>query len=189
MGRFIEEGKVRAAGVSNFDVRELEAYEAIRHIDSLQPPFSLIRRAAADEIAWCHAHDVGVLAYGPIAAGLLSDTFTAARAWALPDDDWRRADSEFQGDQLTRNLELRDALAPLARALGITTAALAIAWLLAWPGVTAAVAGARHPDQVDGWADGARVRLAREEFDTITGAIERTRAGTGPVQSVDSGRS
>ena len=188
MGRFIEEGKVRAAGVSNFDVRELAAYEAIRHIDSLQPPFSLIRRTAADEVAWCSAHDVGVLAYGPLAAGLLSDTFTAARASALPHDDWRSSDPEFQGARLARNLKLRDTLAPIARARETTTAAVAIAWLLAWPGVTAAAAGARHPDQVGGWEDAARLELSVLDLETITAAVERTGAGTGPVWAVNASR-
>src|ERR687884_148084 len=67
MARLIEEGKVRAAGVSNFDVGLLERCEAIRHVDSLQPPFSLIRReAAAHEIPWCAEHDTGIIVYSPM---------------------------------------------------------------------------------------------------------------------------
>jgi aryl-alcohol dehydrogenase-like predicted oxidoreductase len=182
MGRFIEEGKVRAAGVSNFEVRELEVYEAIRHIDSLQPPFSLVRRAAAEQIAWCRTHDIGVLAYGPMSAGLLSDKFSEARVATLPDDDWRRSDPEFQGERLRRNLDLRDALAALARRAGTSTAAIAIAWVLAWPGVSAAIAGARRPDQVGGWLDAARVQLSPDDLADVTAAIETTGAGSGPSE-------
>lgn len=183
MGRFIQEGKVRAAGVSNFEVHELESYEAIRHIDSLQPPFSLVHRDAAAQIAWCRAHGVGVLAYGPMAAGLLGETFTAARAATLPEGDWRRLDPEFQGDRLRRNLALRDALMPLARQHATSTEAIAIAWVLAWPGATAAIVGARRPEQIDGWLDAGQLELSPVELATIRAEVERTGAGTGPVNA------
>ncbi len=181
MGRFIDEGKVRAAGVSNFEVHELESYEAIRHIDSLQPPFSLVHRAAAEQIAWCRAHDVGVLAYGPMAAGLMTDMFTETRAATLPEDDWRHSDPEFQGDRLRRNLALRDALRLLARQRATSTAAIAISWVLGWPGVTAAIVGGRRPEQVDGWLGAAHIELSPAETAQVAAEIERTGAGTGPV--------
>src|SRR2546430_500798 len=97
MVRLVEEGKVRAAGVSNFDASLLERCEAIRHVDSLQPPFSLIRRDAAErEIPWCAEHDTGVIVYSPMQSGLLTDSFTAARVAALAPDDWRRRSPQFQ---------------------------------------------------------------------------------------------
>src|SRR6266540_1917059 len=188
MVRLVEEGKVRAAGVSNFDVALLERCEAIRHVDSLQPPFSLIRReAAAREIPWCAEHDAGVIAYSPMQAGLLTDGFTAARVAALAQDDWRRRAAEFQEPNLSRNLALRDALKPVARRHGATVSGVAVAWTLAWPGVTGAIVGGRSPAQVDGWIGAAALELTAADLDEIAAAISRTGAGAGPTRPLASG--
>ncbi|HMH83058.1 MAG TPA: aldo/keto reductase [Gemmatimonadales bacterium] len=188
MVRLVEEGKVRAAGVSNFDVALLERCEAIRHVDSLQPPFSLIRREAAErEIPWCAEHETGVIVYSPMQSGLLTDSFTAARVAALALDDWRRRGPEFQEPNLSRNLALRDALKPIARRHGTTVSAVAVAWTLAWPGVTGAIVGARTPAQVDGWVGAATLELTGADLDEIAGTITRTGAGTGPTRPATSG--
>jgi aryl-alcohol dehydrogenase-like predicted oxidoreductase len=183
MARLVEENKVRAAGVSNFDVGLLARCEATRHVDSLQPPLSLIRREAAErEIPWCAEHGTGVIVYSPMQSGLLTDGFTAERMAALPADDWRRKSPEFQQPRLGRNLALRDALKPIARRHGTTVSAVAVAWTLAWPGVTGAIVGARKPAQVDGWIDAATLVLTESDLDEIAAAIKRTGAGTGPVR-------
>jgi len=188
MVRLIEEGKVRAAGVSNFDVALLERCEAIRQVDSLQPPFSLIRRdVAAREIPWCAEHDIGMIVYSPMQTGLLTDSFTAARVAAMAQDDWRRHGPEFQEPNLSRNLALRDALRPIARRHGTTVSAVAVAWTLAWPGVTGAIVGARTPSQVDGWIGAATLELTAADLDEIAAAIARTGAGTGPTRPAASG--
>jgi aryl-alcohol dehydrogenase-like predicted oxidoreductase len=188
MVRLVEEGKVRAAGVSNFDVALLERCDAIRHVDSLQPPFSLIRRdVAAREIPWCAEHDTGVIVYSPMQTGLLTDSFTAARVAAMAQDDWRRHGPEFQEPNLSRNLALRDALRPIARRHGTTVSAVAVAWTLAWPGVTGAIVGARTPSQVDGWIGAATLELTAADLDEIAAAIARTGAGTGPTRPAASG--
>jgi aryl-alcohol dehydrogenase-like predicted oxidoreductase len=183
MVRLVEQGKVRAAGVSNFDVALLERCEAIRHVDSLQPPFSLIRREAAEaEIPWCADHGTGVIAYSPMQSGLLTDGFSAARVASLAADDWRRRSAEFQAPNLSRNLALRDALRPIAKRHGTTVSAVAVAWTLAWPGVSGAIVGARSPEQVDGWIQAARVALSPRDLDEIAAAIARTGAGAGPAR-------
>jgi aryl-alcohol dehydrogenase-like predicted oxidoreductase len=183
MVRLVQEGKVRAAGVSNFDVALLERCEALRHVDSLQPPFSLIRReAGAAEIPWCAEHDTGVIVYSPMQSGILTDRFSAARVERLPADDWRRRSEEFQSPNLEKNLALRDALRPVAERHGTTVAAVAVAWTLAWPGVSGAIVGARSPEQVDGWIGAASVELTLPDLDEIARAAERTGAGAGPVR-------
>jgi aryl-alcohol dehydrogenase-like predicted oxidoreductase len=183
MARLVEEGKVRASGVSNFDVALLERCHAIRHVDSLQPPFSLIRRdAAAREIPWCAEHETGVICYSPMQSGLLTDRFDAGRVAALADDDWRRRSAEFRPPRLERNLALRDALRPIARRHATTVSAVAVAWTLAWPGVTGAIVGARSARQVEGWIAAATLELSDEDLDEIAEALERIGAGSGPTR-------
>lgn len=175
------QGKVRAVGLSNHKAPQLEAAEQLGHVDTLQPPFSAIRREVAEaELPWCHAHETGVIVYSPMQSGLLTGRFTVERAQALPPDDWRSRDAEFTGDKLARNLDLADAMKPIAKRHDTSVAAIAVAWTLAWPGVTGAIVGARSPAQVDGWLDAATLKLTHADLDEIAAAIEGTGAGTGP---------
>jgi aryl-alcohol dehydrogenase-like predicted oxidoreductase len=168
LGRLMDEGKVRAAGVSNFTVELLERAEAVRHVDCVQPPFSLSRRdAGADVIPWAAAHGSGVIVYSPLQSGILTASFSAARAAALAPDDWRRRSANFQEPKLTANLALRDALVPLARQHATTVSAIAIAWATSFPGVTGAIVGARSPQQIDDWIDAAKLRLSPEEMASL----------------------
>jgi aryl-alcohol dehydrogenase-like predicted oxidoreductase len=178
MARLVEQGKVRAAGVSNFDVALLERCERIRHVDSLQPPFSLIRRGAGQrEIPWCAEHGTGVICYSPMQSGLLTDGFSVERVAALAEDDWRRRSPDFRPPLLQRNLALRDALRPIAERHGATVSAVAVAWTIAWPGVTGAIVGARSAAQVDGWIGAASLELSPADLEAIAAAVKRTGAG------------
>jgi aryl-alcohol dehydrogenase-like predicted oxidoreductase len=181
--KLVEQGKIRAAGVSNYTVPLLQKCEAMRHVDSLQPPFSLIRRdAAAAEIPWCAEHRSGVICYSPMQSGLLTDHFDEQRVIKLPADDWRRRAPFFRPPALQQNLALRDALGPIARRHGTTVSCVAIAWVLAWRGVSGAIVGARSPEQIDGWIGAANLSLTEADFSEIGAAIERTGAGTGPLR-------
>lgn len=177
-----DEGLYRAVGVSNFDVGELERCEALGHVDTLQPPFSAVdREAGAELLPWCAAHETGVIVYSPMHAGLLTGAFSAERVAALPDDDWRKHDDDFTVN-LSANLTVADAVAEVARRHGVSTAAAAAAWPLAWPGVTASIVGARSPAQVDGWAPAAALDYTADDLALVAAAIEAAGAGRGPTQ-------
>lgn len=176
-----KEGKVRAVGLSNHNCEQLELALKRGHVDTLQPPFSAIMRAAAAEIGWCRERGTGVIVYSPMQSGLLSGSFTVERARSLPKNDWRsHLNPEFAGERLERNLALAAALNPIAERRRTSVGAVAISWALAWPGITAAIVGARSPQQVDGWADAASLQLTPAEVEEVARAIDHTGAGTGP---------
>lgn len=181
MVRLIDEGKVRAGGLSNFDTAMLERCERIRHVDSLQPPFSLIRRqSAADLIPWCAAHRTGVIVYSPMLSGLLTDSFSRERVARFAEDDWRRKNPNFSEPNLSRNIALRDALKPIAQRHNTTVSVIAIAWTLSWPGVTGAIVGARSTAQVDGWIQAGTIQLTAGDLQEIARILRESGAGSGP---------
>jgi aryl-alcohol dehydrogenase-like predicted oxidoreductase len=183
MADLVAEGKVRWAGVSNFDVALMERCEPILHVDSLQPPFNAVQREVAAEIVpWCDENGTGVIAYSPMMSGLLTGRFSARRMERLDSSDWRHLFSEFQEPRLSRNLALQDALRPVAERHGTSVASVAVAWTLAWPGVTGAIVGARDAGQVDGWIDAHGVILTEADLDEIAAAIAATGAGQGPTR-------
>ncbi len=176
------EGKIRAAGLSNHRVVQLEAAERIGTVDAIQPPFNLIHRdAAADILPWAREHGAGVIVYSPMASGLLTGAFTAERAARLEPGDWRAGHPDFTEPALPANLALAQALRPVAERHGVTPAAVAVAWTLAFPGVTGAIVGARSPRQVDGWLAAGSLELKDDDLSDIAAAIRATGAGTGPA--------
>jgi aryl-alcohol dehydrogenase-like predicted oxidoreductase len=123
-----------------------------------------------------------VIVYSPLQAGLLSGAMTAQRVAAMPADDWRSRHAEFAGDRFDRNLDLARRLLPVARRHGTTQSAVAIAWTLAWPGVTGAIVGARRPEQLRDWIAAASLRLGDADLGELAAAITDTGAGTGPAR-------
>ena len=179
----VDEGKVRAIGVSNYDLELLERSEDVRHVDTYQPELNMLRRtAAADAIPWCTRHDTGVLVYSPMRSGLLTGHFSPERCAQLPADDWRGGDEDFREPALSRNLALVERLEAIAMEMGASLPALAVAWTLAWPGVTGAIVGARRPEQLDGWIDAATLELDDDALDAVASAIEECGAGAGPLR-------
>ena len=186
MADLVDEGKVGAIGASNFDVALLERCQAVRPVDTYQPELNLIaREAATTTIAWCRENGTAVIVYSPMRSGLLTGRFTAERSRNLPDDDWRATHPDFTEPGLHRNLRLVELLRPIAERLSCSLAELAVAWALAWPGVTGAIVGARSPEQVEGWIGAAGVRLGSADLDDVAAAIAASGAGSGPVRPGD----
>jgi aryl-alcohol dehydrogenase-like predicted oxidoreductase len=163
-----EEGKVRWIGVSNYGVKDLERASAIAKVTSLQPRYSLLHRdVEAEVLPWCEAHGVGVIAYSPMGAGMLTGAMTRERVAAFPPDDWRRRNPDFQEPRLARNLALQDLLGRIGARHGVSAAAVAVAWTLLHPAVTGAIVGARRPSHVDGFAKAADLKLSGAEVAEI----------------------
>jgi aryl-alcohol dehydrogenase-like predicted oxidoreductase len=156
-----QEGKVRHIGVSNFNVAQMKRARAIAPITSLQPRYSLLHREIEDEILpYCARQHIGVIAYSPMASGLLTGAMTRERIVGLPADDWRKRHPDFREPQLSRNLRLVRLLRAIARLHGRTPAEVAVAWVLHNPAVTGAIVGARRPGQVRGVLGAAELRLS-----------------------------
>ena len=144
------EGKIKYAGVSNFSVEQMERIMKIAQISSLQPPYSLSHPVTEKEIIpYCEKNNIGVIVYSPMASGLLSGKMTRERIEALPDDDWRKNSPQFKEPHLTKNMQIVEKLKEIGKKYNVEAGAAAIAWTLRLNGVTAAIAGARNPEQID----------------------------------------
>lgn len=162
------EGKVRWIGVSNFNVAQLQRAAAIAPIASLQPPYSLVNPAIESEILpYCAANDIGVIAYSPMASGLLTGTMTRERIANLPQDDWRRNNRNYQEPLLTRNLQLVDLLRDLGTPTGRSPGQIAVAWALRQPAVAGAIVGARRQGQIREIVAAADLPLTPSQTATI----------------------
>jgi aryl-alcohol dehydrogenase-like predicted oxidoreductase len=169
-----QQGKLRHIGVSNFTVEDLKAAEAIAPVASLQPPYSMLRRAIeAEVLPYCLQTNIGVLVYSPMQSGLLTGAMTRERIEGLAASDWRRHNKEFQEPQLTANLALVEVLRGIGARHGRSPGEVAIAWTLRQPVVTAAIVGGRSASQVDGVVGAADVRLSTEELAEIETALPR----------------
>lgn len=168
MAKLAEEGKVRYIGVSNYSVEQIKRIQKIAPVASLQPPYSMLHREAEDELlSYCAENNIGVVAYSPMQRGLLTGKFSQERLGALSLDDHRRKNPDFQDPQFTATLQFVDELRPIAERNGRTLAQLAISWVLRRPEVTAAIVGARRPEQIVETAPASDWVLSREDIDEI----------------------
>jgi len=168
-----EQGKVRAIGVSNYDVGQLQRTQKIAPIASLQPPYSALMRQIEDEILpHCLDTDIGTIAYSPMHNGMLTGTMTRERVEALPEGDWRKqVNPSFREPLLTKSLEFVEVLRGVADRRGRSVAETAIAWTLRHPAVTGAIVGARDADQVDGFIGAMDFRLDEDDLARIEPAL------------------
>jgi aryl-alcohol dehydrogenase-like predicted oxidoreductase len=166
-----DEGKIRHVGVSNFSPEHMDDLSRTVEVETDQPPYSLFNRGIeAEVLPYCREQDVGVLTYGPLSHGLLSGNFDPS---TMDEGDWRRGHEPFAGDNLERNLDAVERLGAFAEQRGYTLPQLAVAWVLAQPGVHVAIAGARRPAHVEGIAPAAEIDLSQDELaeiDELSGA-------------------
>lgn len=156
MMKLKEEGKIKYAGASNFNVSQMKRAMKIGKITSLQPPYSMLERGVEkDTLKYCNENDIGVVAYSPLQTGLLTGKFKEDSVENMPDDDWRKTKSpHFKEPLYTTNLEFVEKLKGLAKDAGKTPAQLAVAWVLRRDEVTSAIVGARRPSQIEETAKG-----------------------------------
>ncbi len=167
-----DEGKVRHVGVSNFDAGQMGRADAVAPVETLQPPYNMLRRGVEDEILpYARENDVGVIVYSPMASGLLTGKMTRGRVEDMPSDDWRRNNEQFNDPKLSRNLDLVEKLREVGERHDKSPAEVAIAWTLRHPAVSAAIVGGRRPDQVDGIVGAADFRLSDDEVGEIGSAL------------------
>jgi len=168
--RLMEEGKARSVGVSNFTVDELEAFASECPVAACQMLYNMLQRdIEAEVLPWCREHNVAVLAYEPLAKGLLAGKYGPDHVFA--ESDWRRQSPLFQGEAWQRNIELVDRLRPIAAAAGQSMAGLAVNWTIRQPGITAALCGAKRPDQIRETARAAGWQLTESEQAAVGGAL------------------
>lgn len=174
MARLKEEGKVRYIGVSNFSVAQMRRAMKIAPIDSLQPPYSLLRRETERELLpFCQENNVGVIVYSPMESGLLTGSMKRERIADLPEDDWRKHNERFQEPQLSRNLALAEKLNEIGFTHNLSPGIVAIAWTLRQPAVTAAIVGVRSPEQIENLLPAAEFRLSDTELAEIDEFLEK----------------
>lgn len=171
--RFRKQGKIRWIGVSNFNVEQMKRVQKIAQITSLQPPYSMLRRAIETEILpFAKANGIGVINYSPMLSGMLTGKMSAERIAAMPADDWRRRNPEFNEPRLSRNLRLVELLRQIGGAHNVTPGVVAIAWTLHHPAITAAIVGGRNAGQVEQTAAALEFRLDEDEYSRINAFLE-----------------
>jgi len=163
--RLKEQGKIRFLGVSNFGVDLLAKCEGKSHVNSLQPPYSLLdRHIEKDILPWCQKQGTGVVAYSPLQSGILTGKFDKSR---LAKDDWRHRNKYFKEPWLSKNLQFAEELKSIAGRYDKSLIHLAIAWVLMNPAVSCAIVGVRRVKQVDEMLGGSGWELKRKDLEEI----------------------
>lgn len=172
----VDEGKIRHAGVSNYDSEQLAAFDRTRPVETLQPPYHLLRRdIETDSLPYARDHDIGVLVYSALGSGLLTGALTEEATFES--SDWRSQSSAFRGENLRRNLAVVEELKEFAAGKDASVSQLAIAWTLAQRGVHAAIVGARRARNIADSVGAADLELTAGDV----GEIERITAAGVPV--------
>ncbi len=169
--RLLKQGKIRAVGVSNYTPTMMETARRCVPLASDQPPYSMLQRDIEDDVLpWCREHDVAVLVYSPFQGGLLTGAVPADREF--DEGDKRRRDPLYAKENRRRVNRFLDSLRPVAERHEATIPQLVLAWTVAQPGVTSALAGVRNPDQAGENAGAGEIELSEEDLAEIDAKLE-----------------
>ena len=169
--RLMDEGKTRSVGVSNLTINEMKESHAICPVTATQMPYNMLQRGIEQEtIPWCREHQVAVMIYWPLMKGLLAGKLS--RDKALDERDSRRNYPMYQGDEFQKNQDFIDQLREVAESAGHTVAELVVNWTISQPGITSALCGAKHPDQIEETAGGMGWQLTPDQLAVVNAAIE-----------------
>jgi len=169
--QLLDEGRIRAIGLSNFTPQMIQECRKYGPVHSDQPPYSMLDRDIEKELApYCAQQNVALIVYSPLHRGLLTGKVTMERTFN--EGDQRNWMPWFKPENRKRALEFLHRLKPIAEGHGKTFAQLAINWCLCQQGVTAAIVGARRPDQVEENAGGTGWRLSQDEIAQIRAWLE-----------------
>ncbi len=172
--KFYEEGKIRAIGVSNFSVAQMEAFRSIAPLHSNQPPYNIFERAIdVDVLPYCHANSIAVLTYSSLCRSLLGGRLTVGTQF--PKGDIRSVDPKFQSPRFAQYLAAVARLENLAQErYGKRVLHLALRWVLDQPGVSAALWGAKRPAQLDAIDEVLGWNLDASAMETIDAIVKET---------------
>ncbi len=178
--QMVDEGKIRHVGVSNFEPAQIDELSRTRPVETLQPPYAMLRRGIeVDILPYCAEHDIGVLVYGPLAHGLLTGTMSADQEFA--EGDWRGGLSEFRGEDLARNVAVATELKRFAQERGYTVSQLAIAWTLANPAVHVSIVGSRSRRHIEESLRSVEIKLSPDDLAEIDRILEGAVQVIGPA--------
>jgi len=171
LSQLMQEGKILAAGVSNFTAAEIESCNKIVPIASDQPPYSMVLRdIEQDVLPFCRDNNIGVIVYSPLQRGLLTGKFSPDHKFAP--GDHRANQPHFQPAYIKRVNEFLEKLKPIAARHQTTLGNLVLAWTISQPGVTAALVGARDAAQATENAKAANIKLGKDDLETIDKLLE-----------------
>lgn len=174
----VDEGLIDHVGVSNFDAEQMRMFSIDRQVEALQSPYHLFHRGIEDDaLPYASRHDVGVLAYGPLAHGLLGGAFDENTAF--PANDWRSGSPDFTGGAFRRNLEVVGELRRFAAERAATVGQLAVAWVLAHPAVQVAIVGSRRRAHLEETVGALDIGLGGEDL----AQIDKIMSGAVPIRA------
>lgn len=168
----LDQGKIRAAGVSNYSVEQMAKAAGVVELSSNQVPYSMVRREIEEDVVpWCLDNHCGILAYSPLQRGLLTGKITPDYPFAPGDS--RPETPHFKINNLIKTNKFLEKIKPLADEKGATLSQLVIAWTLLQPGITVALVGARTEEQVKQNAGAMAVKLSLDEVEEISKELDK----------------